>query len=69
MNSQNLPTPKRGALGGQIWGPDLHSLNPEILPSYIEISISNHLSCHMVIFLIYRVVVVVSTQVSFEAPF
>jgi hypothetical protein len=55
MNSQNLPTPEREAPNGQMWGPDPHSLNPEILPSCVEISTSNRLSCHVTVFLIYRV--------------
>jgi hypothetical protein len=50
MNSQNLPTPERGALGDQMWGPNPHSLNPEIIPSGVEISISNFLSCLVVVF-------------------
>jgi hypothetical protein len=55
MNSQNLPTNKRGALGGQMWEPNLHSLNPKIIPSRVENFISNLLSCHVAIFLIYMV--------------
>jgi hypothetical protein len=39
----------------KIWGPNLHSLNPEILPSRVEISMSNLLSCHVAVFLIYRI--------------
>jgi hypothetical protein len=38
-----------------MWGPNPHSLNPEIIPSRVEISISNFLSCLVVVFLIYRV--------------
>jgi hypothetical protein len=55
MNSQNLPTFERGVPGGQMRGPYLHYLNPEIFPFHIEVSISNILLWHVVIFLIYRV--------------
>jgi hypothetical protein len=52
MNSGILPTFKRGAPGGQMWGPNLHSLNHEILSPPVEFFISNLLSCHVAVFLI-----------------
>jgi hypothetical protein len=38
-----------------MWGPDLHSINPKILLSHVEIFISNLISCHVTVFLIYKV--------------
>jgi hypothetical protein len=57
MNSRNLSTLKIEAPGGQMWGPNPHSLNIKIIPSRIEIFISNLLTCYMAcIFNIYGMI-------------